>query len=725
MFAEVLLEFKVAALDQTFTYKIDPSLSSQIKEGMRVLVPFGRQKVEGFVLKIKETFEVEYEMKSILSCKDEYPVLNEELLKIGSYISKTTLSTKISAYQTMLPTALKVKKDRTISKKYESYFTLTQPIHFILPLCKTETQRKIVHYVDEKGEALKKELQQISSSSLKTLLKNGLLEEKQREVYRMNLISFDKKEKVKLTEKQKDVVTSILKETDFTPFLLHGITGSGKTEVYMELIEEVLKKGKQAIVLVPEISLTPQFLSKFRSRFGDKIAVLHSHLSNGEKYDEWRKIERGEVSIVIGARSAIFAPFTNLGIIILDEEHSTSYKQMNHPRYHATDIALFRGKYHHCPVLLGSATPSIESYTRAKAGIYTLLELKERVTGKLPSVTRIDMKDEMKQGHSFLSGSLVQKIENALQNRKQVLLLLNRRGYSTVNTCASCGYVDKCPHCDIPLVFHKTSGVMRCHYCGYGKAKMKECPECHQSDFHFFGTGTQKLEEEVSKLFPFAKVLRMDRDVTSSKHAYEEIIRKFESREYDILVGTQMIAKGLDFKDVVLVGVLCADASLMVPDFRSGERTFCLLNQVAGRAGRSDQNGEVIMQGFNMDHYSIVKASIHDYEGFYKEEMLLRKQMGYPPYYNLSMIEMKAKEYNLVWEESKKIRTFLEKNTEHVFILGPTPATIAKMNDYFCFKIILKYKKKEDVMKSFWYLYEKYRSHKKIIVEIDVNPIQI
>ncbi len=725
MFAEVLLEIKSTALDQTFTYKIEPPLLGNIKEGMRVLVPFGNQKLEGFVLKIKNSCEENYQIKSILSCQDEEPVLNEELLRIGDYISKITLSTKISAYQTMLPVALKANKKKKTKKKYQSYFSLNEKIENILPLCKTNGQKQIIEIVHEKGEVSKEILKQISLSSLQSLLKYGFLKEVKKEVYRTSFSNLKERKKVHLTLEQNKIVYKVLERKNFHPFLLHGITGSGKTEVYMEIIEQLLKKGKEAIVLVPEISLTPQFLSKFRNRFGDQIAVLHSRLSSGEKYDEWRKIEKGEVSIAIGARSAIFAPFRNLGIIILDEEHSTSYKQTNHPKYHAIDIALFRGKYHECPVLLGSATPSIESYTRARAGIYHLLELKERVTGKLPTVTLVDMKEEIKKGYQFLSSTLLLKMENTLKRKKQILLLLNRRGYSTIVMCASCGYVSKCPHCDIPLVFHKTSKIMRCHYCGYGMPKIKECPDCHYTDFHFYGTGTQKLEEEITKLFPDTKVLRMDADVTNSKHAYDEIVRKFETEEYGILIGTQMIAKGLDFKGVELVGVLCADASLHIPDFRSGERTFCLLSQVSGRAGRNDQDGEVVFQGFNMSHYSIIKASIHDYVGFYHSEMDLRKKMGYPPYYNLSSIIIRAKQSDKAYAESKKIRSFLEQHTSNVMILGPTPSTIAKVNDFYYFKILLKYKKKNDIIKALQFIYEKYRKNKQVIVEIDLNPIQI
>lgn len=725
MFAEVLIELKTSALDRTFTYKIDETLRGAVKIGMRVLVPFGKQKLEGFVLKIKDQVDGDYQIKSILSCTDEEPVLSDELLKLGSYISKSTISTQISAYQTMLPTALKAKKDRKISKKMVSYIKLAIPLEKALSFCTNDKQREIILLLDERKEIEKGEGNHLASSSVSTLLKHHILEEEKKEVYRMATPIYTTREEIKLTEAQSSIVQKISETKKFEPFLLHGVTGSGKTEVYIELIDHVLREGKETVVLVPEISLTPQFLSKFRSRFGEKIAVLHSRLSNGEKYDEWRKIVRKEVSIVIGARSAVFAPFTNIGIIILDEEHSPSYKQENRPKYHAIDIALYRAKYHNAPLVLGSATPSIESYTRAKMGIYTLLELKERVTGNLPKVTLIDMKEEIKNGYSLFSRELLDKIENTLKEQKQVILLLNRRGYSTVSTCSGCGYTDKCPHCEIPLVYHKSSNRMRCHYCGFTKERMTECPSCHNPHLHFFGTGTQKLEEEVQKYFKDARVLRMDADATSTKNAYENIVTAFENGEYDILVGTQMIAKGLDFKNVDLVGVLSADSSLNIPDFRSAERTFCLLNQVAGRAGRASTKGEVIFQGFNMDHYSIQMASTHDYQGFYREEMRLRRLLGYPPYFNLSSIEVKSKDLELVQKESMKIAGFLQREGKDLKILGPTPSSLPKVNDVYSFKIILKYKKKEEVKKLLYYIYQKYCTPSKVCVEIDLNPIQI
>lgn len=725
MFADVLVELKAKAVDQTFTYKIGENLKDSVKVGIRVEVPFGRQRLEGFVLKIKNHMEGSYTPKEILSCTDSIPILNEELLELGSYISKKTLSTKIQSYQTMLPAALKAKKDFVVPKKYATYIHLLVDIDLAFQNCKNEKQKEIISLFDIEKKVLKSTCTMISTSALQTLCKHNIVQETKEEIYRLERGDITFSTHVTLTEEQKKVTTCILAEKGFKPYLLHGITGSGKTEVYMHLIQAVLQEKKTALVLVPEISLTPQFVDTFKKRFGDQIAILHSHLSSGEKYDEWRKIEREEVSIVIGARSAVFAPLTKIGVIILDEEHSSSYKQENTPKYHAIEIALYRGKYHNCPVVLGSATPSIESYTRAKMGVYTLLEMKKRIGKGLPKVHLIDMKEEIKRGNSLFSRQLKEKIEDRLTKKEQVILLLNRRGYSTIITCHDCGYTDKCPHCDIPLTFHKASTTMRCHYCGYGKAKVIQCPSCQSTRIDAFGLGTQKLEEEVQKIFERARILRMDADTTTHKNAYEKIVHDFRQKKYDILVGTQMIAKGLDFEDVTLVGVLSADASLTIPDFRSAERTYALLNQVAGRAGRSQKEGEVIFQGFNMNHYSILKASVHDYTGFYEEEMKLRKLLGYPPYYNISSIEISSKIESLAITESEKIRSFLDKNNKELVVLGPAPASMPKKNDRYYYKIILKYKKREEARAKLTYILDVYKKNTKVSVQIDLNPLSL
>lgn len=716
MVAEVLVELKAKNIDQTYSYLI--SKDYEVKVGSRVLVPFGKQKLEGFVLNITNVLP-EYKLKEIISIIDEEPVLTDEMLELGKYISKKTLCNLIHAYQTMLPTALKAKNGKVINKKYVTYLKLIDENY----KPSNHNQLEIIEQL-KKGILKKSDLNDISPSSVKTLLNKKVIEEIKQEEYRIKDNSKIEKPTIKLTENQKETLNKI-KYNQFKPYLIYGVTGSGKTEVYMQIIENVLKEKKEAIVLVPEISLTPQLVNTFKKRFGKNVAILHSRLSDGEKYDEWRKIERKEVSIAIGARSAIFAPFTNLGTIIIDEEHSSTYKQENTPKYHAIDIALFRGKKYNIPVILGSATPSLESMTRAKTGTYELCIMDKRVNKTLPKVDLIDMKDEIKKGNRILSKQLKEEIIKNLENKEQTIILLNRRGYSTISTCKNCGLTDKCPNCDIPLTFHQTSNTMRCHYCGYGKARLTICPECGSHDINSFGLGTEKLEEYLKQEFNTARIIRMDVDTTSNKGSHEKITEAFRNEEYDILIGTQMIAKGLDFPKVTLVGVINGDASLNIPDFRSSERTFQLLNQVAGRAGRSDLPGRVIIQGFNIDHYSIVKASLNDYLGFYEEEMRIRNILKYSPYYNLSLIKIKSKNYDEALTEAHKIVTHLRnQKLNDVIVLGPSSATIPKINNIYNLQIILKYKKTDQIYKELLFLNNHYRTSK-VTVDIDMNPIKL
>lgn len=716
MFVDVLVELKTKKIDETYTYSVPSDLVNEIEIGKRVLVPFGKQKLEGFILNIKNS--VPFNTKDILSIIDNHPVLNNELLELGDYISKKTICNKIVAYQTMLPTALKAKKNTKISKKYITYLKIIkkEPV-------KSFKQQEILDLFKDNELILKSKCQEISLSSTNTLIKNGYLEEVKQEVYRLNNNIKKEKINIELTNEQVNTINKI-KLDIFKPYLIHGVTGSGKTEVYMQLIEKVIALKKEAIVLVPEISLTPQLVMTFRKRFGDEIAILHSNLSDGEKYDEWRKIEKKEVKVAIGARSAIFAPFTNLGIIIIDEEHSATYKQENNPRYSAIDIALWRAKKYNIPVVLGSATPSIESYTRALNNVYTLCEMKNRVNNNYPKTILVNMKDEMRKGNRVISEILDTKIKEKLEKKEQIIILLNRRGFTTVTTCKNCGYTDSCPHCDIPLTYHKSLNMMRCHYCGYAHSLVKVCPNCKSENINNYGLGTEKLESILNEKYN-ARIIRMDQDTTSNKGSHEKIIQSFKNHEYDILLGTQMISKGLDFPNVTLVGVINGDASLNIPDFRSAERTFQLLNQVAGRSGRGEKSGEVIIQGFNVDHYSIVDACNNDYLSFYNEELKIRKTLKYSPYYNLCLIKVKGYNFNQVEEEAKKIIKHLKsKNLDNVIILGPTPSLIPKINDIYNMQIIIKYKKTDIIMKELEFV-NNYYKNSKIIVEIDINPIRM
>lgn len=478
-------------------------------------------------------------------------------------------------------------------------------------------------------------------------------------------------------------------------FLLEGVTGSGKTEVYLQSIAHALEMGRTALMLVPEITLTPQIVGRIRSRFGNQVAMLHSAMSNGERYDEWRRINRGKAKVVVGVRSAVFAPLKNIGLIIMDEEHDSSYKQADNPRYQTRDVAKWRAAYNHCPVVLGSATPSLESRARAMKGVYTLLSLPHRINRHaLPHVSIVDMKTEMAKHQSALSTQLADAIQDRLDKHEQIILLLNRRGYSAFLMCRDCGYVPRCPNCDISLTMHKDTHTLNCHYCGHKEPIPTMCPKCHSKRIRFYGMGSQQLEEQVKNMFPTARVLRMDVDTTRKKGSHEAIIDKFGAHKADILLGTQMIAKGLDFPEVTLVGVLNADSALQFPDFRSSERTFELLTQVSGRSGRADKTGEVIIQTFNPDHYAIRLAQTQDYEKFYATEMRVRHEGKYPPYYYTVKLTGNSPSENQTASEMFGIMNFLKKNlSPKAIILGPTPKTITRINNRYYYQIIIKYRK--------------------------------
>ncbi|MFC0754785.1 primosomal protein N' [Enterococcus faecalis] len=540
-----------------------------------------------------------------------------------------------------------------------------------------------------------------STALLNEAAKNGWLTFVEKEAYRDPFANqtFEKTTALSLNAEQQVAVETILQsvqEQQSQTYLLEGITGSGKTEVYLQVIAEVLNQGKTAIMLVPEISLTPQMVQRFKSRFGEHVAVMHSGLSQGEKYDEWRKIERGEAEVVVGARSAIFAPIENIGVIIIDEEHEASYKQEETPRYHARDLAIWRSEYHHCPVVLGSATPSLESRARAQKNVYQRLRLTQRANqaATLPTIDVVDMRQEVENGNvSSFSMSLQEKLQERLEKNEQSVLLLNRRGYSSFVMCRDCGYVLPCPNCDISLTLHMDSKTMKCHYCGHEERIPYRCPNCGQDKIRYYGTGTQKVEEELQTLLPDSRILRMDVDTTRRKGAHEKILRTFGEGQADILLGTQMIAKGLDFPNVTLVGVLNADTALNLPDFRSSERTFQLLTQVSGRAGRAEKPGEVIIQSFNPEHYAIQLAKVQDYEDFYTKEMYIRHRGDYPPYYFTVQITASHPEENEAAKQMFQIATKLKQGlSPQAILLGPTPNAIMRVNNRYFYQVIIKYK---------------------------------
>lgn len=724
MYANVIIQYGNKAVDREFTYIVPSSLIGKIKIGHRVRVLFNNRTIEGFVLSLRDTYEGEYQLNEILSLVDEEPILNEEMLYLGVEICNKTLCSKISAYQVMLPKALKAKEGTVIGVKQNRYIVLNaslQEVDDYLSTCRFANQKAILEQLKEEGRILLKS----KISGIDTLIHKGIIRYEYEEAYRYSAHKSGRYTVVRLNDMQQKVVDSVDLFNHDT-YLLYGVTGSGKTEVYMELINLVLKHGKTAIMLVPEISLTPQIVDRFVTRFGNHVAILHSGLSDSERYDEYRKIMEGKVRIVVGARSAIFAPLKNLGIVVVDEEHTSTYKQDNHPRYNAKDVAILRGKYNHCPVVFGSATPSLETFARAVNGVYKLLTLTKRAgNGKLPHVNVVDMRTEIKKGNFILSKVLIDKIHNRLTKHEQVILLLNRRGYSSMLTCRDCGSVLKCPNCDISLTYHKSSNSNRCHYCNYSVKNVRVCPQCGSSNIKDYGLGTEKLEEELHRLFQ-ARIVRMDMDTTSKKGMHEKIIEAFGAHQYDILVGTQMIAKGLDFPLVTLVGVINADSSLNIPDFRSAETTFQLLSQVSGRAGRSDLAGEVVIQTYNPDHYSIRYAREHDYLSFYKEEMRIRKELSYSPYYYITLVNIASRDYDLGFKEANKIGEYLRKKLDSsTKVLGPSMANIFRINNVYHYQCIIKYKKDDKLNQVLREIDTIYKVNNKVDVDVDVDPVRI
>ena len=568
------------------------------------------------------------------------------------------------------------------------------------------------------------------------LEKKGYVEIAEKQIERNPFIHkvTTKSSKKELTVEQQnayDKINDAMKEQLFSEFLIYGVTGSGKTEIYLQLIENCLKNDKSSIMLVPEISLTPQTVDRFIARFGeDKIAVLHSKLSIGEKYDQWNKIERGEAKIIIGPRSAIFAPVNNLGLIVIDEEHDSSYKSETTPKYSAKEVARYIARQNNICLVLGSATPDIETYFKAEKQEINLLELKNRANNsKLPDVKVIDLREEILSGNkSMISRELHNEIETNLKNKKQTILFLNRRGFSTFIMCRDCGYTVKCKNCDITLTYHLNTNKLKCHYCGFETNAVTICPECKSNNIRYFGTGTQKLEAEINKMFPTAKTIRMDVDTVSKKNSHEEILDRFKNENIDILIGTQMVVKGHHFPNVTLVGVIAADGSLNIDDFRANEKTFQILTQVAGRAGREQEKGRVIIQTYNPDNFSIECSKEQNYDLFYETEIKLRKQLKYPPFCDIITICISSEDEKTTIETIKKLHTYLKKKIKTdnigVILYSPLPAPIDKIKNKYRWRMIIKCKFGEDIVKFINGMLEEYNKYKKNNTKISIalNP---
>lgn len=750
MYAKVILDTNSRFLDRSFTYKVPERFLASLSLAMRVLVPFGKSNkaVLAFVYEITEEIEADYKIKEIIDLVDYRKLISNELIDLAFFMSKRYLSTiQASLRQVLPPTSIKdihvfyknisnlsnefldflnekreikeIKErfpdykekldkyladnivrqsfdvKRTQKIQYIEYARLNKDCKFILN-ANAVKQKKIIDYLSKNGLTDVKSLlakSAASRSSLNSLVNKNIILIEKKEADKEIKSSFDQYKKFDLNEEQERAFNTI-KSKKNGHFLLYGVTGSGKTEIFLQMVEEVIKDGKEAIILVPEISLTPQTIERFKGRFKEKIAIMHSRLTPKEKFNQWRMINNGEVKIVIGARSAIFAPFKNLGIIIIDEEHDGSYISSNDPKYHTDEIAIRRANYHSCNLILASATPSIITMDRVKRGAFDLIRLENRINNNMPIIEVVDMREELKKSnYSMISEMLRDEIIKNLENKQQSILFLNKVGHDSFTFCRACGNVIKCEACDVAMTYHKNVDRLVCHYCGRTKKQPTICPVCHSKKIKEFGAGTEKLEEEVKLLFPEANIMRMDSMTATNKEIYEKMYKGMKENKIDILLGTQMIAKGLDFKNVSLVGIISADLSLNVGDFKANETTFQLLTQVSGRAGRDKLAGRVVIQSYRPDNFVIQAAKNNDYESFCDYELNLRKAFNYPPYKNLLTIrivnESRIKTIDISKMFYKSLCRITRKDSS-IEIIGPNPCKIARINNKFRYNILIK-----------------------------------
>ncbi|MGN0290371.1 MAG: primosomal protein N' [Lachnospiraceae bacterium] len=702
LYADIIIDISLEKLDRTFQYLVPKELEEKIAVGMPVEVPFGKggRKITGYVLELSEepTFDVD-KIKPIAAILEDKIPIETELIALAGWMRKNYGGTMNQALKTVIPI-----KRRENEKQKQTVALALEPAEaekrFVECNRKNSVaRRKLLDALLEQRELPKELITKklgVQTAVIRALEEQGIVKIISKRDYRNPIRQLKKEESgISLNPSQQKVVDKIwedIEKGEYHTCLLHGVTGSGKTEVYMELIAKTIEKGRQAIVLIPEIALTYQTVMRFYRRFGERVSIMNSRLSSGERFDQFERAKNGEIDVMIGPRSALFTPFSNLGIIIIDEEHETSYKSETVPKYHARETAIRRAKMAGAAVILGSATPSLESYYRAKQGEYKLLELKERVQKRpLPECHVIDLREELKKGNrSILSTKLQELIEDRLKKRQQIMLFINRRGLSGFISCRACGNVIKCPHCDVSLSQHK-GGRLICHYCGYEEAEPALCPECGSKYIGGFKAGTQKIEEIIKKRFPTARTLRMDMDTTRTKDGYENILSAFSNQEADILIGTQMIVKGHDFPNVTLVGVLAADMSLYIHDYHSSERTFQLLTQAAGRAGRGEEAGEVVIQTYTPEHYSITAAKEQNYEAFYEQEIRYRDLLNYPPVWNLLVILISSKEETASENTAKLLAENIEAmQIKMLSVIGPAAPTVAKINDIYRQVIYLK-----------------------------------
>ncbi len=725
----VLIEHAVYAINRPFSYAYNGVEKPQI--GERVQVPFHHNTVVGYIIDLKEINisqqeyeqEIGYKILSTDKLLDNEPILTEELRQLAKEVSDYYLAPLISIYQAMLPASLKpaISSIKKAHIAYDKYIKVVNNDESGL----TPKQIELLRLLNASGEIKKNEVKSVQI--LKKLILNKNVEEYQVEKRRYNFESNDKFKDLTLTADQMQVKEEFLNTKDLV-YLLEGVTGSGKTEVYISLVKEIVAKQKTALILVPEINLTPLMMQRFYNLFKDKVAILHSELTNGEKYDEYRKIFRGEIQVVIGTRSAVFAPLQNIGLIILDEEHAEAYKQDNVPCYHAREVAIMRAKhFENCKVLLGSATPTLESEARAIKGVYHHLKLLKRINEReLPETEIINLQDHrnIDYASSIFSIRLRKAIKETLEKKEQVVLLLNRRGYSTSVLCRECGHIIKCPECDIPLVYHSFDRLLKCHNCGHVETQIHQCRECGSKYLSRIGFGSEKVEDEIKKLFPLASVLRLDSDVGKVKNNIASTLRAFKNHEADILIGTQMIAKGHDFPDVTLVGLVLADLGLSLPSTRSSERTFQLITQAIGRAGRGTKKGRAIIQTYMPTHYSIIYGAKQDYQGFFKEEMRIRKLQQNPPYTFASTLTLVSKDEDMVEQiAGKTLELVLEKGEGKILGIGPSRPYIKKDTRGYRRVCIFKYKNQQLFQETMQNIINILSKNNSVSFKIDIDTL--
>ena len=719
MYAEVIIDQDAKAIDRVFEYIIPQGLD--VAEGMRVRLPFGKRVVQGFIIKIKDQTEFDQsKLKAIIEPVDEFACIKTEMLELMKYMAIKNHLTYASILRLFITSQMREGKVKPL---FVSYYSLAKE-DFVLPKS-AKKQLEIVQFIKEKNRSCSaSELAAFGYGALKALVEKGVIIKENVRIDRKPFSISENKVRVTLNSDQKRAF-EMIKGSD--TFLLHGVTGSGKTEVYMHLIERALTEGKNAIMLVPEISLTPQIMANFKARFGEQVALLHSGLSAGERFDEWNRLFAGQARIAIGARSAIFAPLDNLGMVIIDEEHESSYISESNPRYDTHDVATFRARYNSCPLVLGSATPSIESYEKAQNGQYKLLELPVRVNGReMPKIQIVDMMNEIRNGNSgIFSTQLLADLTNAINNKKQAMIFLNRRGYSSFMRCRDCGYIAKCEDCDVSLVYHKEDNRLKCHYCGKQFKVLSRCPKCGSESIKYGAVGTQQVVEKLKEYFPDVKILRMDNDTTSTKNAHQKILSEFKNSLPAILVGTQMIAKGHDFESVVLVGIVDADQSLYQTDYRSSERTFQLITQVAGRAGRSENEGKVVLQTYAPKHYVYKFAANYDYKGFFRKELNIRQTTLFPPFTRIIRNLFASHNENYVRVTLKvcynEIRKLKEDYDQDFIYLDAMKSPIQRIADKYRYQIMMRLKidRADEIEQK---VFDIVNSHSKDTVYFEVNP---